>query len=317
MTEKERFIKALRREPLTGLVPHFELVFYLTMEAFGKVHPTHRVFHQWKQMSAEEKKAQNRDAAWVYVETARKYGHSAIFVQSDPTDYERTAPLLEEIRDLSGDMYFIMMHGDPTFAIPDGDYMMEFSRMMYEEPEKLHDQAKRNTENHAKAAARLAGSGLLDGYALCSDYCFNTNPFFSGEMFDEYIVPYLREIISAYHKMGYYVIKHTDGNIMPIVGQMVDCGPDALHSIDPQAGVDLAEVKRLYGDRVCLIGNVNCGLLQTGTDGECEADVRRSLTQGMPGYGYIFSTSNCVYTGLPLKRYEFMQRIWREYGLYS
>ena len=42
MTEKERFIKALKREPLEGHVPTFELVFYLTMEVLGKVHPLHR-----------------------------------------------------------------------------------------------------------------------------------------------------------------------------------------------------------------------------------------------------------------------------------
>jgi len=118
--------------------------------------------------------------------------------------------------------------------------------------------------------------------------------------------------------MGYYVIKHTDGNIMPIVKQMVDCGPDALHSLDPQGGVDLAEVKRLYGGRVCLIGNVNCGLLQTGTDEECAADVRRSLRDGMTGgTGYIFSTSNCVFTGMPLKRYEMMLTIWQNEGVWA
>jgi uroporphyrinogen-III decarboxylase len=42
--------------------------------------------------------------------------------------------------------------------------------------------------------------------------------------------------------------------------------PHALHSLDPQGGVDIAEVKRRYGDRVCLVGNVNCGKLDTGTD---------------------------------------------------
>ena len=68
--------------------------------------------------------------------------------------------------------------------------------------------------------------------------------------------------------MGFYAIKHTDGNIMPILDQLVQAGPHALHSLDPQGGVDIAEVKRLYGDRVCLIGNVNCGLLDTGTDEE-------------------------------------------------
>ena len=48
-----------------------------------------------------------------------------------------------------------------------------------------------------------------------------------------------------------------------------------------------------------------------------DADVRRSLKEGMAdGKGYIFSTSNCVYTGLPLERYERMWKIWREYGVY-
>ena len=68
--------------------------------------------------------------------------------------------------------------------------------------------------------------------------------------------------------MGFYAIKHTDGNIMPILDQLVEANPHALHSLDPQGGVDIAEVKRLYGERVCLIGNVNCGKLDTGTDEE-------------------------------------------------
>lgn len=39
MTPRDRFILALEPKPLLGRVPHFELVFFLTMEAFGKVHP--------------------------------------------------------------------------------------------------------------------------------------------------------------------------------------------------------------------------------------------------------------------------------------
>jgi uroporphyrinogen decarboxylase len=116
--------------------------------------------------------------------------------------------------------------------------------------------------------------------------------------------------------MGFYSIKHTDGNIMPILDAMLECKPDALHSLDPQGGVDLKYLKEYCGDKVCLIGNVNCGLLQTGTDEEVKADVLRALRDGMPGYGYIFSTSNCVYTGLPLERYRLMHRLWREHGVY-
>ena len=127
------------------------------------------------------------------------------------------------------------------------------------------------------------------------------------------MAPHLKECIDTYRSLGYYTIKHTDGNINPILDQIVACGPDALHSIDPQGGMSLAEVRKKYGDRVCTIGNVNCGLLQTGTDEEAAEDVRRCLREGMDGnYGFIFSTSNCVYTGMPLERYDLMQQIWEK-----
>ena len=317
MTERERFIKALKREPLTGHVPTFELVFYLTMESIKKVHPSQRTFGQWNQMSANEKKTQMEDMADCYIDIAKKYHHSAIFVHPNPGDFDNTVRLLETIRERSGDEFFIMMHGDPTFSMPDGNYMEEFTEMLYEQEDAVKFEAALRMNNSiAFAEKMLKHPGLLDGFALCSDYCFNVNPFFSPAMFDTYIVPYLAGVISAYREMGYYSIKHTDGNIMPIARQMVDCKPDALHSLDPQGGVSLAEMRRLYSDEVALIGNVNCGLLQTGTEEECVADVMRALHDGMAGYGYIFSTSNCAYTGLALERYELMNKIWWEQGIY-
>ena len=105
-----------------------------------------------------------------------------------------------------------------------------------------------------------------------------------------------------------------DGDIMPIADQLVQTAPHALHSLDPQGNVDMAKVKQLYGHKVCLIGNVNCGLLDTGTDEEVVASARYALENGMPGGGYIFSTSNCVYTGMRLRRYELMLEVWRHYA---
>lgn len=318
MTERERFIKALKREPIEGHCPTFELVFFLTLESIGKIHPSQQRFDQWNQMSETEKKLHIDYMADSYIEIAEKYHHSAIFVHPNPGDFDNVVRLLESIREKSGDKYFIMMHGDPTFEIPNGENMMAFSERMFDDEEGLKAEAQKRLETHVSFAEKLSKhSGLLDGFALCSDYCFNVNPFFSPDMFSEYIAPYLQKVIKDYHDLGYYSIKHTDGNIMPIIDQMVECGPDALHSLDPQGGVDLAEVKRLYGDRVALCGNVNCGLLQTGTEEEVIADVHRSLRDGMNGWGYIFCTSNCAYTGLPLERYELMNRIWYEEGIYK
>jgi uroporphyrinogen decarboxylase len=124
-------------------------------------------------------------------------------------------------------------------------------------------------------------------------------------------------LIQGYRELGYYTIKHTDGNIMPIIDQLVDANPHALHSLDPQAGVDIAEVKRRYGNRVCLIGNVNCGLMDTGTDADVIESARYALRSGKPGGSYIFSTSNCIYTGMPLARYHTMLEVWRDEGKVS
>ena len=319
MTHREQFIKTLKCEPIGGQVPTFELVFFLTMEAFGRVHPTHRYYDQWDQMSKKEKDLHIRDMADLYILTAQRYGHSAIFIHPNPGGFEGTQRLLEAIREKTGDEYYIMMHGDVTHGIPDGEHMVDFSVMMYEEPEKLNDQSQRWLDANLELARKLDDAGhLLDGFALCSDYCFNVNPFFSEDMFDELIVPYLKAVIDGYRRMGYYSIKHTDGNIMPIVKQIADCKPDAIHSLDPQGGVSFPAVREIVGNDICLIGNVNCGLLQTGTDEECQADVLRSLKQGMAtGRGYVFSTSNCAYTGLPLERYEMMIDLWRKYGNYD
>jgi len=79
----------------------------------------------------------------------------------------------------------------------------------------------------------------------------------------------------------------------------------------------MAEIKRLFGNKFCLIGNLNCGVLQTGTDEEVIESVRYALQNGMTGGGYIFSTSNYIYTGMRLCRYNLMLNIWRKDGNYD
>lgn len=315
MTPRERFIAALERRPLTGRVPHFELVFFLTMEVFGKVHPSHRNYQQWEQMTEKERKLHLSDMASLYIATAEKFEHSAIFLHPNPDTEEET--LIDLVREKSQDKYFLMLHGDATYGIPSGSQMVEFCYRLKDEPRKVKEEAEQRVSQALERAERLAKHGGLDGFALCSDYCFNDGPFLSPKLFSEFITPYLVKLIQGYRDMGFYVIKHCDGNIMPILNQLLEAHPHALHSLDPQAGVDIAEIKRLCGDKVCLIGNVNCGLLQTGSDEQVIESVRYALQNGMPGGGYIFSTSNCIYTGMKLSRYELMLDVWRREGNYD
>jgi len=324
MTQRQRFIDALEGRQVQGLVPHFELVFFLTMEAFGRVHPTQRHYGQWLQMSETERELHRKDIADLYVQIARRFNHSAIFVQgaggwgwmTDLADDECTR-VMENIRRMSGEEYFLMMHGDCTMGLPNGNHMEEVALRLVEEPQKVKDECAAAVDNRLKCAERFKRDGLLDCWTLCSDYCFNSGPFLSPAQFDEFVTPYLTRLIAGYRELGFYVIKHTDGNIMPILDSLVAAKPHALHSLDPQGGVDIAELKKRIGKKLCLIGNVNCGLMDTGTDEQVAESTRYALKHGMPGGGYIFSTSNCVYTGMALRRYELMLDIWRKEGVYA
>ncbi len=317
MKPRDSFINALELKPPLGAVPHFELEFFLTMEAFGRVHPSQRHYRQWNQMSERERDMHRRDVADLHVAVARQYGHAGMLFHPPGGWSEADTSLsIEHVRELSGMDYLVTLHGDATYSLPSGEEMMDFIMRLSDRPDMMRDNAQRLVDEALARGERIGEWGTVDGFCLCSDYCFNDGPFFSPEMFDEFVTPYLKQLVAGYREMGFYVIKHTDGNIMPILDALLSANPHALHSLDPQGGVDLGEVKDMVGDSVCLIGNVNCALLQTGIEEQVAADVRRALRQGMPGGGYVFGTSNCIYTGMDIKRYELMLDVWRREGIY-
>ena len=104
---------------------------------------------------------------------------------------------------------------------------------------------------------------------------------------------------------------------MPIIDQLVDRNPHALHSLDPMAGIDIKEIKQKYGHGTCLIGNVNCGLMQTGTDREVKQSAEYAILNGKPGGGYILSTSNVAFKGMKLERYLMIHDIWKQHRNYN
>ena len=304
MTPRQRMATALNLG-IPDRVPTFELEFQLAEELMGKPFLTEKDLKGDSPKEQERKIAENAE---YLLQVYGKLEHDAICIQY--LNEEHTKETIRRIRALSGDQYMLLAHGDGTFAIPDGDGIVEFSYRMADEPELLHEEAEKMCQDAIDYDLRMLDAGL-DGFILCSDYCFNKGPFLSPAKFAEFIAPYLTRLIEAIRSHGGYAIKHTDGNIMPILDQLVAAHPHALHSIDPMAGVDIREVKRLVGDKVALCGNVHCAAMQTGTDEEVIASAEYCLTYAKPGGGYVFCTSNIPFKGLPLERYLTVLDVWK------
>lgn len=314
MKPRDRAIAALTRQPPPpGLVPTFELEFQLTQELLGKEYHEGDV---WRSASPRERERMLRENAELYIEVAERLDYAILMVTRGVPDQAGLAEIARAIRDLSGDRYLLVCHGDGTYAIPNGIDMEEQAAAFFEQPEEMKQRAEGMVDHALERGRRLLDAGY-DGFALCADYCFNTGPFLSPRMFAQFITPYLARLVAGYREMGAYVIKHTDGNIMPILDQLVACKPHAIHSMDGQAkDMDLAVIKRQVGDKVCLIGGVQCGLLQTGTEEQIVANCRYALEHGMPGGGYIYSTTNVAFKGLTLERYLLILQMRKQYGRY-
>ena len=165
------------------------------------------------------------------------------------------------------------------------------------------------------AMIRRAGANIV---TLGDDYAHNSAPMMSPAHFKEFILPRMTRAVDAIHEEGALCIKHTDGNLWQILDMLVDSGIDAINPLEPVAGMDIGKVKEIYGGRVCLIGNIDCGeLLSNGTTAEVVDAVRQCIDVAAPGGGFILSSSNSIHSSVNPDNYLAMVRAGQEHGVYE
>ncbi len=198
-------------------------------------------------------------------------------------------------------------------------YVAGLDRLLYTfaaDPDFAHVLMDKVLEANIAMVRRAVRAGV-DIVMLGDDYAHNTAPMMSPTHFETYIFPRLRKMIDVIHEEGALCIKHSDGHIWPILEMIVEAGPDAINPLEPVAGMDMGEVKTRYGDRVCLVGNIDCGeLLSHGSAQEVAAAVRKCIAAGAPGGGFMLSSSNSIHSSVKPENYLAMVRAGKANGTY-
>lgn len=307
MTSRERFLTTLAfREP--DRPPTFESIFDLNQEAFGREIPSEQAIAT---ATGQERDRLLHEAVEVYGLIVERFGWDAISIWSPWGGPDNLDVLRLAVRELGSQVLVGAFIGWAVHAIETVKDYTQFAVDLYERPQEIHAQAKEMADTALRIGLDMAEAGA-DFVFPVSDVAYNQGPFLSPAMFREFVTPYLEYFIPPLKDQGLIVILHSDGNLMPILDDFLAGGPHVLQSIDPMAGMDLAEVKRLTYGRVALMGNVQCSLMQEGPEEAIRAEVRRAVSQGAPGGGYIFSTSNTIFRGMPLRHYEIMLEEFRK-----
>lgn len=153
---------------------------------------------------------------------------------------------------------------------------------------------------------------------LGDDYAHNRGPMMSPAVFERFILPRLKRMVDAIHEEGAFCVKHSDGNIYPLLDMIVGTGADGINPIEPAAGMDLATARRRTQGKVCLVGNIDCGrLLPHGTVGEVREAVRRAIADAGAEGGFILSSSNSIHSSVKPENFVAMVEAGREFGALS
>lgn len=165
--------------------------------------------------------------------------------------------------------------------------------------------------------AKLVKKRGLDIIGIGDDIADSKGPYVSPKMFREFLYPELKRVVQGYKKLGFYVIKHTDGNLHPVLDMIIDSGIDCLDPIDPLGGMDMRHIRENYGHRVARKGNIDCvKVLVEGTPAQVAGSVKECIRKGSPGGGHIISSSNSLHAGIDPALYKVMLDTVKKYGEY-
>ncbi|MBT8369553.1 MAG: hypothetical protein KJO34_01235 [Deltaproteobacteria bacterium] len=188
---------------------------------------------------------------------------------------------------------------------------------LYEDPEFVHRVADMVTEYNLKQIDLLAEAGL-DVLVIEDDIATTHAPMISPAHFTTFINPYNRKLVDRAHELGLRVVRHSDGNLWSLMDVLLASGYDGLNPLEPHAGMDLKKVKAYCGERICLLGNIDCfKLLPAGTPQQVDAAVKQAIEDAADGGGLIICSSNSLHPGVNPENCIAMFEATKKYGSYE
>ena len=172
----------------------------------------------------------------------------------------------------------------------------------------------------SRCMVKVAEAKIDMGVSVCiidCDWAYDRGPFVSPALFRRIWMPALKRVVEAIHRRGAFAVCHADGNMNLLLEDMVNCGIDGIHSLQPSAGMDIGSVKRRYGDRISLWGNIDLAYpLTFGTVEETVKATVECIRAASLGGGHILSTSNAVSQTTKYENYVAMMETAKKYGRY-
>ena len=166
----------------------------------------------------------------------------------------------------------------------------------YTAPEEVHRLFRAVTDFYLRVMERAKAEAGIDGIFTSDDLGTQCGPFFSTEIFDEFYLPYYREMITRAHELGLHFWLHACGNIEPFLPKFIDLGLDVIHPIQKYT-MDERAIAEKYGKDICIWAGFDVQrTIPYGTPEDVRREVRFMMdTYARPEGRFMFTAGNGIH----------------------
>ena len=193
--------------------------------------------------------------------------------------------------------------------------MMTFMKDLHTNVKMAETILDRLNDYYCDVADRLLDIGA-EGLTFNEDWGNNKSLFIPPSMWKRIFKPRYKRLFDRAKRGGGSIYFHSDGNITPIVGDLVDIGVDVLNPVQPDC-MDPLEVKKNYGDKITIDTGVSVQkTLPYGTVDDVKTETIHAIKHLAPGGGFIYGTSHTAMYDVPVENIVALYDTCRKYGKY-
>ena len=188
----------------------------------------------------------------------------------------------------------------------------EIIRMMFTKPNEVNRILEGLHKLRMEEASLLCEAGadvIIDG----DDVGMQKGMMMSPQMWRRFLKPKYAELIRLCHKRGAFFFFHSDGWIEPIIPDLIEIGVDILNPVQPEC-MNPAELKELYGDRLCFDGTIGVqSTLPFGNPEDVAREVKDRISTLGPT-GLILGPTHAMQPDVPIENILAMYKTALKYG---
>jgi len=166
-------------------------------------------------------------------------------------------------------------------------------------------------EFHLRAIDDLCRIATPEFMTFAEDMSYNHGPMLSKECFDEFLLPYYRQVVPDLKRRGILPLVDSDGDVTDLITWLEEAGIEGLLPLERMAGVDVARIRREH-PRFLMIGAFDKTVMKDG-----EPAMRREFERLLPTMrtgGFIPSVDHQTPPDVSLETYRVYVRLLGEYA---